>query len=704
MTDTTAPKLLSLTPPDNALDVEAGTEFVLKFDEPVKAGTGLIYGYVALTGNGFLIPASDVSQVTINGDTVTFKPTTGPLEYQDYSIRIYPGAFQDLSGNPYAGLMNLTDWNISVAKPSYALTCNVSGIDEGGTATFVLTTTHVPAGTSLTVVVGNPGLFSDHDAYAGANELDVSGGTFHRVTVGADGKATFDISFLQDHRTEGDEQFHVSVSGDWLSQSACSLSLHDTSILTVKEPVIDLGPWGQLIHPVQVDGTHYYYYWDVSGDGTSNPEGAAGPLNHGADEISIADLLGVFAFDAQNSVPAGVDRITSPDLRYAWIQGVHMALPTVGAYAPNLTSGGWLKVPGTSIGATVPAQGDPAVNPTYDDLLAIWDAYNGAGTGQSGDLPSEWLSGYPDGWRGTYLTREYVVGSAYSPGGWKKVNFTDGSIGLSKNGVGNVLNTDDQGRVIVEVLFPDAEAPQIVSFDPARNAKDVPNDANLVIHFSEPIKTGEGSVTLKAVDGKTIAVYDRTSPNMTINGNTLTIDPSSDLSPGTQYQLEFSLGAVADLANNACVDLPNYPFKTHTVYVPGTVPSAKFWNAPNKMTSGDGMRTAIALSDILESLKLYLGKSVANPSPYKYIAADFDGNGKVNLTDVLGALKYYLGKSTGVMPQWVFVDRTDIEQRGPHINAGQCDVTAIPYADVENSSAEVVGVLRGDVDGGWVGT
>ncbi len=34
--------------------------------------------------------------------------------------------------------------------------------------------------------------------------------------------------------------------------------------------VIDLGKnYGKLIQPVQVDGDHYFYFWDVSGDGVA---------------------------------------------------------------------------------------------------------------------------------------------------------------------------------------------------------------------------------------------------------------------------------------------------------------------------------------------------------------------------------------------------------------------------------------------------
>ena len=125
--------------------------------------------------------------------------------------------------------------------------------------------------------------------------------------------------------------------------------------------------------------------------------------------------------------------------------------------------------------------------------------------------------------------------------------------------------------------------------------------------------------------------------------------------------------------------------------------------------------SSITLGDVLAALKIYLGKplSDAYASPYNYIAADFDGNGSVNLTDVLSLLKFYLGKTTTATPSWVFVDSADVTGTGKTasiLRAGSdslpIDVThtqphAIDQDFSKDSSIELVGVLRGDVDGSW---
>lgn len=134
------------------------------------------------------------------------------------------------------------------------------------------------------------------------------------------------------------------------------------------------------------------------------------------------------------------------------------------------------------------------------------------------------------------------------------------------------------------------------------------------------------------------------------------------------------------------------------------------------LDSPSNAKSAISLTDVLAALKIYLGKPVpdAYASPLNYVAADFDGSGSVNLTDVLQLLKYYLGKTTtnNVKPEWAFIDAADLSGTGSSATAlganGQAlsKTNALPHAvDVDLMSGadtlQLVGVLRGDVDGSW---
>ncbi len=48
-----------------------------------------------------------------------------------------------------------------------------------------------------------------------------------------------------------------------------------------------------------------------------------------------------------------------------------------------------------------------------------------------------------------------------------------------------------------------------------------------------------------------MAAYTLPSANLMISGNTLTINPSSDLSTGSSYYVNISSGAITDLAGNS---------------------------------------------------------------------------------------------------------------------------------------------------------
>jgi hypothetical protein len=120
-----------------------------------------------------------------------------------------------------------------------------------------------------------------------------------------------------------------------------------------------------------------------------------------------------------------------------------------------------------------------------------------------------------------------------------------------------------------------------------------------------------------------------------------------------------------------------------------------------KATSKDA--ASISLSDVIASLKLFLGLDLpqAYRSPYNYVAADLDANGKVELGDVISLLKVFLGlqvQDTKAM-EWVFVDAAD----GAIINLSKNNASAPPIEHdfAADANVDLVGIIRGDVDGSW---
>ncbi len=95
---------------------------------------------------------------------------------------------------------------------------------------------------------------------------------------------------------------------------------------------------------------------------------------------------------------------------------------------------------------------------------------------------------------------------------------------------------------------PAAAAPVITTTNPTDNATEVPIAANLVAIFSEPVVKGTGTVTLKRTsDNSTVESFNiATSPALTISGQTLTINPTNNLSAGVSYYLLIDSTAIVD--------------------------------------------------------------------------------------------------------------------------------------------------------------
>jgi hypothetical protein len=158
--------------------------------------------------------------------------------------------------------------------------------------------------------------------------------------------------------------------------------------------VIELGGTnGKLIAPVQVEGK-WYYHWDRSGDGTSGNLTAAGQtqINGGSDQVTHNVLDGIFKYDINGNLNPNAGTDTTDTFCYhTFANGVKVALPTYGAGVDGSGKATPIDVnkAGTAVSNTT------TDNPTYNDLLAILDAHNGAGTSTGG-------SGVPAGWQAPY--------------------------------------------------------------------------------------------------------------------------------------------------------------------------------------------------------------------------------------------------------------------------------------------------------------
>ncbi|WP_445778737.1 hypothetical protein [Shewanella sp.] len=127
---------------------------------------------------------------------------------------------------------------------------------------------------------------------------------------------------------------------------------------------------------------------------------------------------------------------------------------------------------------------------------------------------------------------------------------------------------------------------------------------------------------------------------------------------------------------------------------------------PTRPQPASKAAAGISLSDVIASLKLFLGLSLpANyASPYNYIAADLNANGKVELSDVISLLKVFLNlpvTNTQAL-EWVFVDAAVGAIDNPfNLSKNNASAPPIEHDFSADSNVDLVGIIRGDVDGSW---
>jgi hypothetical protein len=147
---------------------------------------------------------------------------------------------------------------------------------------------------------------------------------------------------------------------------------------------IDLGGT-LLIHGYQVEGL-WYYHWDRNSNGVGDR----------GDIVDHNTLDAIFIWNSSfssNNGPAD----TNNTYHFATINGVQVSLPNFGygsdPYPINSP------IPGTAVSGESTSG---TANPTYNQLTAIWDAFNGTGVGYDesyGGTGGD-LFGVPPGWAG----------------------------------------------------------------------------------------------------------------------------------------------------------------------------------------------------------------------------------------------------------------------------------------------------------------
>jgi methionine-rich copper-binding protein CopC len=135
------------------------------------------------------------------------------------------------------------------------------------------------------------------------------------------------------------------------------------------------------------------------------------------------------------------------------------------------------------------------------------------------------------------------------------VNLQAGVVNQDLTAVLAQLTPDALGKAVdaaatkIGPVVQDLIAPTLMSSNPANKGGPVAADSNIVLTFSEPVAAGSGNIMLvDAFESRVISVSD--ASQVSIAGNTVTINPTLDLHNGSTYAVKIDPGAIVDTVQN----------------------------------------------------------------------------------------------------------------------------------------------------------
>ncbi|HAN74500.1 MAG TPA: hypothetical protein DCQ63_09615, partial [Planktothrix sp. UBA8402] len=204
----------------------------------------------------------------------------------------------------------------------------------------------------------------------------------------------------------------------------------------------------------------------------------------------------------------------------------------------------------------------------------------------------------------------------------------------------------------------DRTPPVLTSLSPTDNATGVAVGDNLIVTFNEPIqKNTTGDITIKNItikkvsDGSIFETLNVSSPNLTTNGNQLTINPTADLAPGTEYYVEIAPATIADLgAAGALAANPFIGISGSTAWNFTTVPDAV--NLSISPTTGTEAGTTSITVTATAALPVVGDQTVDLALTGSATSADFAGTipNKITISD---------GSITGQVTLTILDDKLD---------------------------------------------
>ncbi len=560
--DTEAPVVSSFLPAADVTDVAIDTDLSIVFDEDVQKGTGSIF--IKSLPGGAIVHTISIASVSITDNIASFSLPSDLSLSTGYFITMVSGVFEDTSDNAFAGFTNSTTWSFTTGSgldttpPTISWLLPENGATQVSAQNIRMTFDYfVQKGTGIiylkdanTDVVINSINVASEDVEVPIDSYILKIDGFVDPSVDHEWYIEMGSGVIQDlagndyaGMTKGDWQFKTkdTVGPTVLSHSPSSgsidVALDAVVTFTANEP---LREWGQL------------YINKILDDEYGNVFDANSTRIHTvlAEDMTFVDNTLSFTLPGSSVLEEGESYYIYGSSAVA---DVFLNTSTSLGQSPYIFRAFSSDVTGPILTSTTPA--DNAVEVAY--LPSLVFEFNEPILKSTGTFTVFRASDDGIDRQLNVISSEVVVSGStmtITPNTTFQANseYYIQMGGIITDRVGNAFGGISGTDFSFTTVDPgDVTSPTVVSLFPADNATAVPVGSEFTILYNEEVKlSGAGSIFFRRFsDNTTLTFIDVLSDEVSIVGNSLTIKPSADIAPNTEFYIQMS-GVVQDASDN----------------------------------------------------------------------------------------------------------------------------------------------------------
>ncbi len=557
--DTTAPSFDSSlsVPVADATDFPANSNIILTYSEAVQAGTGNIT--ITPSGGAAITIAVGDAQVSIVGAVVTINPTNNLAVSTTYTLTVPAGAIADASGNKTA--------EATLSFSTAAALDTTAPIFDSSSSLPVADAIDFPANSNIRLTYNEA-------VQAGTGNITItpSGGAAITIAVG-DAQVSIAGAVVTINPTNNlavSTTYTLTVPAgaivDASGNAGSVVTLSFSTVAAIAPVVISSVPAADGTNFPIVRPTFTLTFSEAVQAGTGNIE----ITRAGGSRISVpVDNSVVSISGAVVMVNLLVDLEADTAYTLSFVSGVFVSSADqtpVPAFSSNFTT---LDTIAPTLSSSMPAANATGFNASSNIVLTYNEPVQ-AGTGNITITPSG----------GNAITIDVTNAQVRFFGATVTINptadlavSTTYALSIAAGAIEDLATND---AAVLDLSFSTAaeKLPVLISSVPVAGATDFRADDNIVLTFSEGIRTrrGGGDITFTPTGGGTPITLDIASLQVSSSGAVLTIDPTANLELNTQYTLTIP----ADFLEYTSVRLNaeiTLTFTTAAVLVPRVISS-----------------------------------------------------------------------------------------------------------------------------------